>query len=173
MQMSRILTCSVWLAAIGGSLCVAGGCRERNVPSKTTRASTPPETRLKQHIGLVLPKEARNAKCYTQALMVQWVYARFDVPLAILPDLLASPPLDRLPILSTNPQLVAKLRVTAAEVAWWDVSANESVTASRASWRRKEKSGNWEYTLSICVDRKADAATIYLQHIKEPIRSGP
>ena len=170
--MSRILSWSICLVVAGGLVFLSGGCEKGTAPDSDRSRSAQPELCLKEHLGLVVPKDARNVRCHVEAMMVMWVFARLDVLPRDLPGLLSSHPLDRLPPLSQNADLVKQLQVNAAEIPWWQVSAGESLTVSRSTWRKSGGSSDWECALSICVERKADVATVYLQYYEEPVSHG-
>jgi len=173
--MLRILSASICILMVcifAAGAFLFGGCGKGKEERADCGASMPAEICLKQHLGLVLPEDARNVKCHVEALMVQWVFARFDVSPSILPGLLSLHPLDRLPPLSENPYLQKELQVDGAEIPWWQVPAGEGATVSQSSWSKTEQGSDWECTLSICVERRADVATLYLVYSEEPVFPG-
>jgi len=163
----------ICLAIAWGAVFLLCGCDKEKRGRGGPLGSVTAETRLKQHLGLIVPDSARNVKCHVEALMVMWVYARLDVPHSDLAGLLLQAPLNRLPRPSKNPDVLRELQVNASEIAWWPKSADGNVAVSQSTWRKPGKSSDWECTLSLRLDEQTERVVLYVQYSEEPVsRSG-
>ena len=152
------------------TLClVALGCSrdETRETPETCRSS------LQRHLGLCVPMEARNVECHVEALMVQWVYARFDVPSAALRVLSAQEPMNRLPSFAERPEVWERMAIRATELPWWRTQSGTVVRCSEAEWGKTGGTSNWMCRLDVCVATIDDSwSTVYLQYSEEPVRRG-
>ena len=159
----------IWLAIVWGVVCVLWGCENGKGSGRGTSGSVTPETRLKQYLGLTVPESARSVECCVESAMVGWLHARVDVPLSDLPGLLDQAPLNRLPRPTKDPGILRELLVNAFEIPWWPMSADERVTVSQSTWRKPGKTGDWECTLSLRLDERAERVLLYLRYSEEPV----
>lgn len=168
-QILKMLACPIWVTMTWGVVFLLCGCDKEKVSNQTSLDSVEPEICLKQHLGLSAPESAENVKCHVEALMVKWLYARLDIPCNDLPDLLLREPLNRLPRLSRNPDLLRQLQVNASQIWWWQKSEGENIAVSQSTWRKSGKSSDWQCTLSVCTEQSTETVTVYLQYNEEPV----
>ncbi len=159
-----------FMKRLGLTLClVLPGCSrdETRETPETCRSS------LQRHAGLSLPMEARNVECQVEALMVQWVFAKFDVPSAALRVLSTQEPMNRLPSFAERPEVWELMAIRATEVPWWRTHSGTRVRCSEAEWGKTGGTSDLMCRLSVCVAAIDDSwSTVYLQYSEEPVTPG-
>ncbi len=142
------------------------GCSESKPKNKAK-----PKKLLRQFTGLVLPQATREAHFHEEALFVQWVFARFEIPKDELCKFFEKNKniLPEYSLLKKNRDLSERLNVAAKELSWWRPEEIKDSPCAERVKRRKGKTSDWILSIAILV-KELDKGwvRVYWQSSEEP-----
>ena len=149
-KQANIFCCALAICLIP-LLLFMNGCRK----TRRSGSSPPPQENIRSYLGLVLPELTADVQFYRKALIVEFVYARFDLPREELSRLLAqdTPFLPKYSDLKIAPRVLSEMYQMSYRDAlpWWQIYDLKEPIVAKRSGIRKIRQDDWQWKCYLCT----------------------